>query len=105
MSAPDPLYRPYTRLVRISVLGRELEVPANNTLLRCFQYLAPEQVACGRFCWNEDCQYCRLTFDIGEGSPVRNALACKLMSADGMRLLDVTPEIRYCLRGLKLAAQ
>src|SRR5437588_4198489 len=51
---PGTLFRPFLRLVRITILGKEFEVPENNPLLRCFQYLAPEQVSYGRFCWNED---------------------------------------------------
>jgi hypothetical protein len=101
MSAPGPLFRPFTRLVKISLLGLEFEVPENNTLLRCFQYLAMEQIAHGKFCWNEECQYCRVTFDAGQGSPTRAALACKVLAEEGMRVLEVTPEIRYCLRALK----
>ena len=71
MTAPTTLFRPYDKLVRISLLGREVEVPENNPLLRCLQYLAPEGVSYGRFCWNEDCQYCRVTYDLGEGTPTR----------------------------------
>ena len=56
MTAPSTLFRPFTRLVKITILGRQFEVPENNPLLRCFQYLAPEQVSYGRFCWSEDCQ-------------------------------------------------
>jgi|SRR5450755_3978769 predicted molibdopterin-dependent oxidoreductase YjgC len=102
MTAPSTLFRPFGRLVKLTILGREFEVPENNPLLRCFQYLAPEQVSYGRFCWNEDCQYCRVTFDLGDGSPSRAALSCKLMVQDGMRIKEVTTEIRYCLRTLGL---
>ena len=102
MTAPTTLFRPYERLVRINILGHDFDVPENNTLLRCFQYLAAEQVSYGRFCWNEDCQYCRVTFDLGENTPTRTALACKLTVQDGMRVTSVTPEIRYCLRELPL---
>ena len=102
MNAPATLFRPFTCLVKITILGREFEVPENNTLLRCFQYLAPETVSYGRFCWNEDCQYCRVNFDSGEETKTRAALACKLMVEDGMRVKEVTTEIKYCLRGLKL---
>ena len=101
MTAPTTLFRPFSRLVKITLLGREVEVPENNHLLRCLQYLAPEPVSYGRFCWNEDCQYCRVTYDLGEGSRVRAALACKLMVEEGMRVKEVTAEIKYCLRGLK----
>jgi hypothetical protein len=100
MTAPTTLFRPFTSLVKISILGREFEVPENNPLLRCFQYLAPEPVSYGRFCWNEDCQYCRVTFDLGDGSPSRAALSCKLTVQEGMRVTEAAAEIRYCLRTL-----
>jgi hypothetical protein len=102
MTAPSTLFRPFSRLVKITILGSEFEVPENNPLLRCFQYLAPEQVSYGRFCWNEDCQYCRVTYDVGDGSASRAALSCKLAVLEGMRIKEVTTEIRYCLRTLQL---
>ncbi len=102
MTAPTTLFRPYSRLVQITILGEEFEVPENNPMLRCFQYLAPETVSLGRFCWNEDCQYCRVTFDLGEGTASRAGLACKLIVQEGMRVQEVTTEIRYCLRSLNL---
>jgi hypothetical protein len=89
--------------VKIQVLGREFEVPENNTLLRCLQYLQPEAVAYGRFCWNEECQYCRISFDTGQGTASRAALACKLMVDEGLRVKEISTEIRYCLRGLHLS--
>ncbi len=101
MTAPTSLFRPYDKLVKITLMGREVEVPENNTLLRCLQYLAPESVSYGRFCWNEDCQYCRVSYDLGEQTPTRAALACKLLVEEGMRVKEVTTEIKYCLRGLK----
>ena len=100
MTAPASLYRPFSRLVKISILGREFEVPENNSLLRCMQYLAPEDIAYGRFCWNEDCQYCRVSYDMGEGTTARVGLSCKIMVQPGMRVLELADELRYCLRGL-----
>ena len=102
MSTPGPLYRPYERLVKITVRGKEFEVPENNILLRAFQFLAPDTIPYGRFCWNEECQYCRVTFDMGEGTQSRQALSCKLMVSEGMRVTDIASEISYCLRDLKL---
>src|SRR5881227_2967857 len=104
MSQPGPLYRPYDELVKITILGKEFEVPAGNMLLRAMQFLAPEDVAMGRFCWNEECQYCRVTFDLGDGMPSRVALSCKLMVKEGMRVTEIANEISYCLRELKLNA-
>ncbi len=102
MSTPGPLFRPYERLVRISIKGKEFEVPENNILLRAFQYLAPETIPYGRFCWNEECQYCRVTYDMGEGTPQHQVLSCKLMVKPGMRVLDFAGEIKYCLRTLPI---
>jgi hypothetical protein len=103
MSAPGSLFRPHERLVKIRMLGKEFSVPDNNMLLRSLQYLAPEGIAYGRFCWNEDCQYCRVTYDLGEGTPQRTAISCKLMVQDGMRVLEMAQEIRHCLRDLDLS--
>src|SRR5262249_19098476 len=102
MSSPGPLFRPFEKLVKITVAGKDVEVPEGNMLLRALQYLAPEDVAFGRFCWNEECQYCRVSFDLGPDTPVRVALSCKLMVADGMRVTEMAPEISYCLRKLGL---
>jgi NADH dehydrogenase/NADH:ubiquinone oxidoreductase subunit G len=102
MSSPGPLYRPFDRLVKIEIMGRVVEIPENNTLLRGLQFLAPEDVAMGRFCWNEDCQYCRVTYDVGHGTAKRAALACKVGVQEGMRIRDLSLELRYCLRSLKL---
>ncbi len=100
MSSPGALFRPYERLVKISLNGSEYEVPESNTLLRALQHLAPEAIAHGRFCWNEDCQYCRVTWDSGPGTPARVALSCKLMVQPGMRIVQASQEIWWCLREL-----
>jgi len=105
MTAPSTLFRPFTRLVRINLLGKDFDVPENNTLLRCFQYIAPEQVSYGRFCWNEDCQYCRVSFELADGRSARAALSCKLMVQEGMRIKEVTSEVRYCLRAVDLTRE
>ncbi len=102
MSSPGPLYRPFDRLIQIEITGRVFDVPENNTLLRALQYLAPEDVAMGRFCWNEDCQYCRVSYDMGEGTDKRAALACKVGVQEGMRIRELSLELRYCLRELRL---
>ena len=100
MSSPGPLYKPYDNLVQISIKGKEFSVPEGNMLLRAMQFLAPENISMGRFCWNEECQYCRVKYDMGEGTKEREALSCKLMVQPGMRVTDVAMEIRYCLREL-----
>jgi hypothetical protein len=102
MSNPGSLYRPYSKLIQIQVLDRVFDVPENNPVLRALQYVAAERIAYGRFCWNEECQYCRVSYDLGEGTPVRTALGCKLIAQEGMRISEVSLELRYCLRDMGL---
>jgi predicted molibdopterin-dependent oxidoreductase YjgC len=102
MSTPGGLFRPYQKLVKIQLLNRECEVPENNMVLRALQYLATEGIAYGRFCWNEECQYCRIVYDTGEGTPRHTALACKMMIKEGIRIHEISTELKYCLRDLKL---
>jgi predicted molibdopterin-dependent oxidoreductase YjgC len=105
MPNPGPLFRPYEKLVKITLGDKEFEVPEGNMLLRALQYLSPEDISYGRFCWNEECQYCRVNFDVGPDTPTRTALSCKLMVQDGMRVTAMAQEIRYCLRKLNLNAK
>jgi len=100
MSNPGPLFRPFEKLVKITVGDQEFLVPEGNMLLRAFQYLSPEDISYGRFCWNEECQYCRVAFDLGPQTQARVALSCKLLVQEGMRITEMAQEIRYCLRKL-----
>jgi len=68
MSEP---FRPYEKLVEIKVFGKTFQVPERNSLLRCFQFISPETIPYGRFCWNQDCQYCRVSCQLpDEDEPV-----------------------------------
>jgi 2Fe-2S iron-sulfur cluster protein len=102
MSTPGPLFRPYDKLVKITIGEKQFEVPDGNMLLRALQYLSPEDVSYGRFCWNEECQYCRVNYDLGPQTQNRTAISCKLMVQEGMRVTEVAQEIKYCLRKLGL---
>jgi NADH dehydrogenase/NADH:ubiquinone oxidoreductase subunit G len=102
MSTPGPLYRPFDELVTIKILGKQFQVPQGNMLLRAMQYLAPENIAMGRFCWNEECQYCRVSYKLKPDSQPRQALSCKLMVEAGMEVVEMASEIQYCLRDLEL---
>ena len=75
----DPsIYRPFSRLVRIRVQENWFEVPENNILLRCFQYIAPG-IPYGPFCWNGDCENDRIRFRDPESGEERTALSCQVL--------------------------
>jgi len=91
------VFHPYERLVRIQLLGKPLEVPEKNLLLRCFQYLCPDTIPFGRFCWNEECQYCRVVV-MGLDGREHRVLSCKVLVRDGLEILWMDKELMTCMR-------
>lgn len=89
-------YEPFKKLISLVILGRRVEVPDNNLLLRQMQYLA-EDIGYGRYCWNGECRNCEVRYRQGPEGPERTALACRLKGSDGMRVTHVAAEIKYNL--------
>ncbi len=98
------IFRPYEKLVEIKVLGKKFQVPEKNSVLRCFQYLSPETVPYGRFCWNQECQYCRIVCQLPDDDEPREMLSCKFIVMPGMEILELSQELKWCLRA-KLPAE
>ncbi len=94
----EGVFRPYEKLIEIYVDGKSFLVPERNSLLRCFQFVSPETIPYGRFCWNQECQYCRVQCQLPDDDAARPILACKFMVSSGMRISDLGPEIAGCLR-------
>ena len=95
MSEP---FRPYEKLVEITVLGKKFQVPERNSLLRCFQFISPETIPYGRFCWNQDCQYCRVSCQLPDDDEPREMLSCKFIVMPGMEITELSQELKWCLR-------
>ena len=92
----DLIYRPFSKLVRIRILDRWFEVPENNILLRCFQYVAPS-VPYGPFCWNGDCENDRIRCKEAGSAQVRPALACQTLVKEGMEIEWISPDLQRVL--------
>ena len=92
------LFRPYERLVEITVLGKTFHVPENNSVLRCFQYISPETIPYGRFCWNQECQYCRITCQLPDEEQPMQMLSCKFLVYPKMAITEITAELMWCLK-------
>jgi hypothetical protein len=92
------IYEPFSRLVRIDIEGKTFDVPENNILLRCFQYIMNEDVVPGRFCWNNDCGNCEVSCHAPEASTPRRARGCQTVVKEGMSLSELTPELRFWIR-------
>ena len=95
------VFRPYERLVEITVLGKKFMVPEKNSVLRAFQFISPETIPYGRFCWNQECQYCRVTCQLPDEDAPSPMLSCKFLVVQGMNITELAPELQWCL-GAKL---
>jgi hypothetical protein len=95
MSEP---FRPYEKLVEITILGKKFQVPERNSVLRCFQFISPETIPYGRFCWNQDCQYCRIVCQLPDDDEPREMLSCKFIVMAGMEITELSQELKWCLR-------
>jgi len=95
MSEP---FRPYEKLVDVTIFGRKFQVPERNSLLRCFQFISPETIPYGRFCWNQDCQYCRVSCQLPDDDEPREMLSCKFIVMPGMEITEMSQELKWCLR-------
>lgn len=89
------LLDPYERLVRIEILGKQVEVPEKNRLLRCFQFLSLKTISYGDFCWNGDCTNCQVWYHLdGQSTDNKPALACRLEVIEGMKITAMSPFIK-----------
>ena len=95
-----PLFRPYKKLIEITIQGKKVQIPENQMLLRAFQYLCPDTIPYGRYCWNEECQYCRVSVKRPGSQKVTQALSCKLMVEEGMEIHELAEELTRNLRPL-----
>jgi hypothetical protein len=102
-SLMSDVFRPYEKLVEITILGKTFLVPERNSLLRAFQFISPETIPYGRFCWNQECQYCRVNCQLSDDDRARPILSCKFIVSEGMNVTELSPELVGCLRG-KLGA-
>lgn len=84
--------------MEITILGKPFLVPDQNSVLRAFQFISPETVPYGRFCWNQECQYCRVSCQLPDEDSPRTILSCKFIVSEGMSITDLSPELLGCLR-------
>ena len=96
MSEP---FRPYEKLVDITIYGKKFQVPERNSLLRCFQFISPETIPYGRFCWNQDCNYCRVSCQLPDDDEPREMLSCKFIVMAGSWRSQAEPGVEVVLEG------
>lgn len=87
------IFEPFERLVEIEILGERKSVPENNSLLRCFQFLAMNQISYGDFCWNGTCANCEVSLGNTESS--RPVLACRTTVEKNMKIVKLSGQIKF----------
>lgn len=85
------IFEPFEKLVEIEICGSVREVPENNSLLRCFQFLSIETISFGDFCWNGDCLNCQVWIKNGEKE--KAVLACRTNVQENMEIVRLSEEI------------
>ena len=91
----NEIFEPYDKLVDLSICGRTVAVPENNSLLRCMQYLRMSEVSNGDFCWNGECLNCEVRIAANGGE--RSAMACKTKVTPQMKIVSLSAELARCL--------
>ena len=92
MNTPLPdIFQPFDRLIEIDILGHKYMVPENNSLLRCFQFLAMESISYGDFCWNGECLNCQVWLRTGDKE--KAVMACRTTVAENMEIVRIADGI------------
>ena len=86
------IFEPFEKLVEIEIGGEVKNVPENNSLLRCFQFLSMETISYGDFCWNGDCLNCQVW--LKNGAKEKAVLSCRTKVEEGMEIIRLNSEIK-----------
>ncbi len=86
------IFEPFEKLVEIEIGGEIKNVPENNSLLRCFQFLSMETISYGDFCWNGDCLNCQVW--LKNGAKEKAVLSCRTKVEEGMEIIRLNNEIK-----------
>jgi predicted molibdopterin-dependent oxidoreductase YjgC len=91
----DEILEPYDRLIDVKICGQTYQLPENNTILRGFQFIRPEDTSEGEFCWNGECINCQVW--IRNGEKEKMVMACRTNVTEGMEIVRVGETIREVL--------
>ena len=93
----EGLFESFDVLVDIEICRKPVQVPENNKLLRCFQFINMDTVSIGNYCWNGDCTNCQIWYE-SEGGDTKSALACKMYVRPGLIITRLSEQLQDDLR-------
>lgn len=97
----EGLFETFEQLVEIDICRNLINVPENNKLLRCFQYIKMDAVSIGDYCWNGECTNCQIWYRSEDGE-FRSGLACRLYVRPGMVITGLSAHLRTDLAGFEV---
>ena len=92
----EGLFESFDALVDIEICRKPVQVPENNKLLRCFQFINMDTVSIGDYCWNGDCTNCQIWYESEGGT--KSALACKMYVRPGLVITRLSEQLQDDLR-------
>ena len=87
------IFDQHDRMITINVMGRDREVPANDSILRCLQFLNMESVSESELCWNGDCLDCQVW--IKQGDKEKPVISCRTNAEPGMQITRISEKINF----------
>jgi hypothetical protein len=93
----EGLFESFDKLVDIEVCGDKMQVPENNKILRCFQYIKTENISVGEYCWNGDCVHCQIWYQADVGD-IKGALACRMYVQEGLIITALSEHLKDDLK-------
>ncbi|MEW6129212.1 MAG: hypothetical protein AB1757_19385 [Acidobacteriota bacterium] len=94
----DQIFGKFQRLVQIHLCNQIVEVPENNNLLRCFQFIKVEAISLGDYCWNGDCSNCLVDYR-QENGEIKTAMACRMNVKPGLIITQLSENLKDDLLG------
>lgn len=88
----NEIFEPYEKLLTITIEGSPAEVPENNSILRCLQYLDMEKISLAELCWNGECSDCQVW--IKNGDKEKAVMSCRTDVAEGMVITRIADALR-----------
>lgn len=87
------MFAPFGRLIEIEILGRKRQVPENNSILRCLQFLEMDAISNADLCWNGDCLNCQVWIE--KDGKEKAVIACRTTAVEGMRIVTISKHIPF----------
>lgn len=87
----DDIFNPFERLLNVTILGRSVQMPENNSILRGLQYLGSDSISSEELCWNGDCLNCMV--GVRKKGEIRSVIACRTEVFEGMEIVKLAPAL------------